>query len=136
VIRLLVGMGYAGSVTDVSRALVGGSGDGGVDGVIDQDQLGLDRIYVQGKRYAEGKTVRSGAIRDFFGSLDRFKATKGLFVTASTFSSSATETAEHLSKRIVLIDGDHLTRLMIRHGVGCRIEETLYVKKVDEEFFE
>jgi restriction system protein len=81
-------------------------------------------------------TVDSGAIRDFFGSLDRFKATKGSFVTASTFSSSARQTAEQLSKRIVLIDGDQLTRLMIRHGVGCRIEETLYVKKVDEEFFE
>ena len=136
VVRLLVGMGYGGSVTDVSKALVGGTGDGGVDGVIDQDQLGLDRIYVQAKRYADGNTVGAGAIRDFFGSLDRFKATKGLFVTASTFSSSARETAELLSKRIVLIDGDHLTRLMIRHGVGCRIEETLYVKKVDEEFFE
>jgi restriction system protein len=136
VVRLLVGMGYGGSITDVNKALVGGSGDGGVDGVIDQDQLGLDRIYVQAKRYAEGNVVGSGAIRDFFGSLDRFKATKGLFVTASTFSSSAKETAEHLSKRIVLIDGDQLTRLMIRHGVGCRIEETLYVKKVDEEFFE
>jgi restriction system protein len=137
VVRLLVAMGYGGgSITDVNKALVGGSGDGGVDGVIDQDQLGLDRIYIQAKRYAEGNVVGSGAIRDFFGSLDRFKASKGLFVTASTFSSSAKETAEHLSKRIVLIDGDHLTRLMIRHGVGCRIEETLYVKKVDEEFFE
>jgi restriction system protein len=136
VIRLLVGMGYGGSVSDVSTALLGGTGDGGVDGVIDQDQLGLDRIYVQAKRYAEGNAVGSGAIRDFFGSLDRFKATKGLFVTASTFSSSARETAELLSKRIVLIDGDQLTRLMIRHGVGCRIEETLHVKKVDEEFFE
>jgi restriction system protein len=136
VVRLLVGLGYGGSVTDLSKALVGGTGDGGVDGVIDQDQLGLDRIYVQAKRYAEGNTVGSGAIRDFFGSLDRFKASKGLFVTASSFSSSARETAELLSKRIVLIDGDQLTRLMIRHGVGCRIEETLYVKKVDEEFFE
>jgi restriction system protein len=115
---------------------VGGTGDGGVDGVIDQDQLGLDRIYVQAKRYAEGNTVGSGAIRDFFGSLDRFKASKGLFVTASTFSSSARETAELLSKRIVLIDGDQLTRLMIRHGVGCRIEETLHIKRVDDEFFE
>ncbi len=113
-----------------------GTGDGGVDGVIDQDALGLDRIYVQAKRYADGNTVGAGAIRDFYGSLDRFKATKGLFVTASTFSPSARETAAQLSKRIVLIDGDHLTRLMIRHGVGCRIEETLYVKKVDEEFFE
>jgi len=136
VVRLLVEMGYGGSVTDVSKALVGGTGDGGVDGVIDQDALGLDRIYVQTKRYADGNTVGAGAIRDFFGSLDRFKANKGLFVTASTFSSSARETAAQLSKRIVLIDGDQLTRLMIRHGVGCRIEETLYVKKVDEEFFE
>jgi len=136
VVRLLVEMGYGGSVTDVSKALVGGTGDGGVDGVIDQDALGLDRIYVQTKRYADGNTVGAGAIRDFFGSLDRFKANKGLFVTASTFSSSARETAAQLSKRIVLIDGDQLPRLMIRHGVGCRIEETLYVKKVDEEFFE
>ena len=137
VVRLLVGMGYGGgSVTDISNALVGGTGDGGVDGVIDQDPLGLDRIYIQAKRYAEGNTVGASAIRDFFGSLDRFKASKGLFVTASAFSSSARDTAAQLSKRIVLIDGDQLTRLMIRHGIGCRIEETLYVKKVDEEFFE
>ncbi len=136
VVRLLVSMGYGGSVTDVSKALVGGAGDGGVDGVIDQDQLGLDRIYVQAKRYAEGNNIGSGAIRDFFGSLDRFKANKGLFVTASSFSPSARQTAEQLSKRIVLIDGEQLTRLMIRHGVGCRIEETLHLKKLDEEFFE
>jgi restriction system protein len=136
VVRLLVGMGYGGSVADVSKALVGGTGDGGVDSIIDQDHLGLDRIYVQAKRYADGNTVGSGAIRDFFGGLDRYKATKGLFVTASTFSPSARQTAEQLSKRIVLIDGEQLTRLMIRHDVGCRIEETLYVTKVDEEFFE
>lgn len=137
IVRLLVRMGYGGgSVTDVAKALVGGPGDGGVDGVIDQDPLGLDRIYVQAKRYAAGNTVGAGDIRDFFGSLDRFKATKGLFVTASTFTSSARQTAEQLSKRIVLMDGDQLTRLMIFHGVGCVIEETLHVKKVDEEFFE
>ena len=122
VVRLLVGMGYGGSVTDVNKALVvGGTGDGGVDGVIDQDQLGLDRIYVQAKRYAEGNSVGAGAIRDFFGSLDRYKASKGLFVTASTFSQQARQTAELLSKRIVLVDGEQLTRLMIRHGVGCRV---------------
>ncbi len=69
-------------------------------------------------------------------SLDRFKASKGLFVTTSTFSAAARDTADLLSKRIVLIDGDQLARLMIRHGVGCRVEETLTVKKVDEEFFE
>lgn len=137
IVRLLVRMGYGGgSVTDVAKALVGGPGDGGVDGVIDQDPLGLDRIYVQAKRYSAGNSVGAGDIRDFFGSLDRFKATKGLFVTASSFTASARQTAEQLSKRIVLLDGDQLTRLMIFHGVGCVIEETLHVKKVDEEFFE
>ena len=98
--------------------------------------LGLDRVYIQAKRYAEGNNIGAGAIRDFFGSLDRHKATKGLFVTTSTFSPSAKETAEFLSKRIVLIDGEHLSRLMIRYNVGCRIEETLHIKKVDEDFFE
>jgi restriction system protein len=137
VVRLLVGMGYGGSVADVSKALVvGGTGDDGVDGVVDQDQLGLDRIYIQAKRYADGNTVGASAIRDFFGSLNLFKANKGVFVTASTFSAPARETAGKLSNRIVLIDGDQLTRLMIRHGVGCRIEETLHIKKIDEEFFE
>jgi restriction system protein len=91
---------------------------------------------VQAKRYAEGNTVGASAIRDFFGSLDRYKATKGLFVTASSFTSSARETAIMLSKRIVLIDGSQLTRLMIRHNVGCRIEETVEIKIIDEEFFE
>ena len=137
VVRLLVAMGYGGaSISDISKALVGGTGDGGVDGVIDQDPLGLDRIYVQAKRYADGNTVGAGAIRDFFGSLDRFKATKGLFVTTSTFSTQARETAELLSKRIVLIDGEQLARLMIRHDVGCRVEEMLTIKKIDEELFE
>jgi restriction system protein len=111
------------------------AGDG-VDGVIDQDALGLDRVYVQAKRYAAGNTVGSGAIRDFFGSLDRHKAAKGLFVTTSAFSTAARETAEFLSKRIVLLDAPQLTRLMIRHNIGCRIEETLHVKKLDEDFFE
>ena len=128
-------MGYGGSTADAGRAL-GRSGDDGVDGVIDQDALGLDRVYVQAKRYAEGNNIGPGAIRDFFGSLDRHKASKGLFVTTSTFSPAARETAEFLSKRIVLIDGPQLARLMIRHSVGCRVEETLYIKKIDEDFFE
>jgi restriction system protein len=135
IVNLLVSMGYGGSAVGAGRAL-GGSGDDGVDGVIDQDALGLDRVYIQAKRYAIGNNIGSGAIRDFFGSLDRHKATKGLFVTTSAFSSSARETADFLSKRIVLIDGAQLTRLMIRHNVGCRIEDTLYIKKVDEDFFE
>ena len=107
-----------------------------MDGVFDQDPLGLDRIYVQAKRYASDNNVGASAIRDFFGSLDRFKATKGLFVTTSSFSSAARETADLLSKRIVLIDGPQLARLMIRHDVGCRVEERLTIKKLDEELFD
>ncbi len=135
IVNLLLSMGYGGSMANAGRAL-GRSGDDGVDGVIDQDALGLDRVYIQAKRYSAANSIGPGAIRDFFGSLDRHKATKGLFVTTSTFSASAKETAEFLSKRIVLIDGDQLTKLMIRHNVGCRIEDTLHIKKVDEEFFE
>ena len=135
IVNLLLSMGLGGSAVDAGRA-IGRSGDDGVDGVIDQDALGLDRVYIQAKRYAPGNNIGSGAIRDFFGSLDRHKATKGLFVTTSKFSSSAMETEKFLSKRIVLVDGDQLTKLMIRHNVGCRIEETLHLRKLDEDFFE
>lgn len=135
IVNLLLAMGYGGSTADAGRAL-GRSGDGGVDGVIDQDALGLDRVYVQAKRYGNGNNIGSGAIREFFGSLDRHKAAKGLFVTTSAFSSAAKDTAELLSKRLVLIDGELLTRLMIRHNVGCRIEDTLHIRKIDEDFFE
>lgn len=136
IVQLLLAMGYGGSAGALDRALTGGSGDGGIDGVIDQDPLGLDRIYVQAKRYQDGSPVGSGAIRDFFGSLDRVRATKGLFVTTSTFSASARETAGMLSKRIVLIDGVQFARLMLAHSIGCRIEETLTIKRIDEEFFD
>jgi restriction system protein len=135
IVRLLLSMGYGGSVAEAGRAL-GRSGDDGVDGVMDQDALGLDRVYIQAKRYAIGNNIGSPAIRDFFGSLDRHKATKGLFVTTSIFSTAARETAEFLSKRIVLIDGEQLATLMIRHNVGCRVEDTLYIRKIDEDFFE
>ncbi|MGH6935588.1 MAG: restriction endonuclease [Methylocella sp.] len=135
IVNLLLGMGFGGSSAEAGRAL-GRSGDDGVDGVIDQDVLGLDRVYIQAKRYAPGNTIGPGAIRDFFGSLDRHKASKGLFVTTSNFSASASETAQFLSKRIVLIDGEQLAKLMIRYNVGCRIEETLHIKKADEDFFD
>jgi restriction system protein len=135
IVSLLVSMGYGGSAIEAGRA-VGRSGDNGVDGVVDQDALGLDRVYVQAKRYAAANKVGSGEIRDFFGSLDRHKATKGLFVTTSSFSPSAQETADYLSKRIVLIDGKQLARLMIRFNVGCRVEETIQLKRIDEDFFE
>jgi restriction system protein len=135
IVNLLLAMGYGGSTANAGRAL-GRSGDGGVDGVIVQDALGLDRVYVQAKRYGISNNIGAGAIRDFFGSLDRHKAAKGLFVTTSAFSPSARDTAEFLSKRIVLIDGEQLTMLMIRHNVGCRIQDILHIKKIDEDFFE
>ncbi len=135
IVNLLLSMGFGGSSAEAGRAL-GRSGDDGVDGVIDQDALGLDRVYIQAKRYAPGNNIGPNAIREFFGSLDLHKATKGLFVTTSTFSPSATKTAESLGKRIVLIDGEQLAKLMVRHNVGCRVEDTLHIKKIDEDFFD
>jgi len=134
VVQLLVAMGYGGSAADAGRAL-GKTGDGGVDGVIDQDSLGLDQIYVQAKRYTDVK-VSPGEIRDFFGALATFKASKGLFVTTSSFTASARDAAGKLPNKIVLIDGPQLTRLMTRFDIGCRIEESIHIKKIDEEFFE
>ena len=134
VVKILVAMGYGGSVENPGKA-IGQTGDDGVDGVIDQDVLGLDQIYIQAKRWKSGNNVGAGAIRDFFGSLDNKKASKGLFVTTSNFTPDARETARKLSKRIVLIDGRQLMRLMIRYGVGCRVDRTLYIKKIDEDFF-
>lgn len=135
IINLLLAMGYGGTSEDAARAL-GQSGDNGVDGVIDQDPLGVDQIYVQAKRYAEGNNIGAGNIRDFFGALNLKKAQKGLFFTTSDFSPSARQTAKDLGMRIVLIDGEHLAKLMIRYNIGCRDEETLHLKKIDEEFFE
>lgn len=135
IVSLLLAMGYGGTSEDAGRAL-GRSGDDGVDGVIDQDPLGVDQIYVQAKRYAEGNNVGSGAIRDFFGALSLKKAQKGIFVTTSAFSPSALQTAKDLGTRIVLIDGNQLARLLIRYNIGCRDEEVLYLKKIDEDFFE
>lgn len=135
IVELLLAMGYGGTSEEAGRAL-GQSGDDGVDGVIDQDPLGVDQIFVQAKRYAEGNNIGAGAIRDFFGALSLKKAQKGIFVTTSAFSQPAIETARGLGSRIVLIDGQQLTRLMIRYNVGCRDEDVLHIKRVDEDFFE
>lgn len=135
IVDLFIAMGYGGATADAGRSL-GQTGDNGVDGVIDQDALGVDQVYLQAKRYADANTVGSGAIRDFFGALNIHRAHKGIFVTTSTFSPSAIETAKSLGSRIVLIDGFHLARLMIRYGIGCRTEETFHVKKLDEEYFD
>lgn len=135
IVELLLAMGYGGTSEEAGRAL-GQSGDDGVDGVIDQDPLGVDQIFVQAKRYAEGNNISAGAIRDFYGALSLKKAHKGIFVTTSAFSQPAIETARGLGSRIVLIDGLQLSRLMIRYNVGCRDEDVLHLKKVDEDFFE
>lgn len=135
IVELLLAMGYGGTSEEAGRAL-GQSGDDGVDGVIDQDPLGVDQIFVQAKRYAEGNNIGAGAIRDFYGALSLKRAYKGIFVTTSAFSKQAIDTARGVGSRIVLIDGLQLSRLMIRYNVGCRDEDVLHLKKVDEDFFE
>lgn len=134
IITLLVSMGYGGSREGAGRA-IGRSGDNGLDGVIDQDPLGLDRVYVQAKRYKPDNGVSEPDIRGFAGSLEGAKATKGVFVTTSYFTSQARAFVERLTRRIVLVDGQQLAQLMIRHDVEVRIEDTLYIKKIDEDFF-
>jgi restriction system protein len=127
-------MGY-GASHETSGRVVGRSGDGGIDGIIDQDALGLDRVYVQAKRYALDSAINEPEIRAFSGSLGAAKADKGVFVTTSYFTQPARSFAERHPFRIVLIGGEELATLMIRHNVGVRIDETLYLKKVDEDFF-
>lgn len=133
IVELLVAMGYGGSHDDAARQL-GKSGDGGIDGVIDEDRLGLDRIYVQAKRYSNSAVGRP-EIQGFVGSLVGRGANKGVFVTTSTFSKQAIDYAKALQQRVILIDGVHLTELMIECGVGVRVSRVVEVKRVDEDFF-
>lgn len=134
-IELLIAMGYGGTGEGAAHAL-GKTGDNGVDGVINQDPLGVDQIYIQAKRYAEGNNISPATIRDFFGALNLKKAHKGIFITTSDFTPSAKETAQNLGTRIVLINGTELAKLMLRYNIGCRDEQVLHLKKIDEEFFE
>lgn len=135
IVDLLLAMGYGGSSQEAGRAL-GRSGDNGIDGVIDQDPLGVDQIYLQAKRYGQQNSVGSGEMRDFFGALSLKKAAKGIFVTTSTFSNSAEQTARDLGARIVLIDGSQLAQLMIKYNIGCREKEILRIKTIDETYFD
>jgi restriction system protein len=134
IVNLLLAMGYGGSREGAGQ-IVGRSGDGGIDGVIDQDALGLDRIYLQAKRYKVDNPVSEPEIRAFSGSLGAAKADKGVFVTTSSFTQPSIKFAERHPFKIVLIDGKLLTALMIRYNVGARIDETLYLKKIDKDFF-
>jgi restriction system protein len=133
VVDLLVAMGYGGSRLDAAQ-VVGKSGDGGIDGVIKEDRLGLDMVYVQAKRV--GSDIGPGAIREFVGSLGEHKANKGVFITSGAFTSGAREAAAKAHSRIVLIDGDQLAEFMIDHGVGVTDHKAYTVKKLDSDYFE
>ncbi len=133
VIDLLVAMGYGGSRADAAQ-VAGRPGDGGIDGTIKEDKLGLDIIYVQAKRW-EG-TVGRPAIQSFVGSLDGEKAVKGVFITTSTFSEDAREYVRRVQKKIVLIDGTQLAQLMIDHGVGVTVAKQITVCRPDSDYFE
>ncbi|MFJ6270918.1 restriction endonuclease [Pseudarthrobacter oxydans] len=134
VVKLLLKMGYGGAEQRGRR--IGGSGDGGVDGVIDQDALGLDRIYVQAKRYADGNTVGRETIQAFVGALHGVGASRGVFITTSTFSSGARQYAENVPSRIILIDSARLVSLMIKYRVGVQVKQSYDVVELDEDFFE
>ncbi|MGL5307081.1 MAG: restriction endonuclease [Aeromonas veronii] len=133
VVDLMVAMGYGGSQQDAART-TRYSGDGGIDGIIKEDRLGLDSIYLQAKRYTD-KTVGSPEIQSFAGALDLHKARKGVFITTSSFSREAQEYVGLIEKRIVLIDGSHLAALMIEYGVGVTIRQTLTIKTLDSDYF-
>ncbi|MDV6374454.1 restriction endonuclease [Deinococcus arenicola] len=132
VVRLLVAMGYGGSVSDAGEAL-GRSGDNGIDGVVKQDPLGLDKVYVQAKQWASN--VGSQEVRKFSGSLTYHSATKGVLITTAGFSSSATDTARQIGN-IILIGGERLAQLMVQYDVGVVTRSTYAVKKIDSDLFE
>lgn len=134
IVDLLLAMGYGGTHEQAALKL-GKSGDGGVDGVIDEDRLGLDRIYVQAKRYAAHVSVGRPEVQGFVGSLVGLGATKGVFVTTSSFSSHAIEYVKHLPQRVILVDGARLGDLMVEHDVGVRLNRTIFFKRLDEDFF-
>ncbi|MFZ7754547.1 restriction endonuclease [Bacillus velezensis] len=122
-----------GSLTDAGTA-IGRSGDGGIDGVIKEDILGLDMIYLQAKRWKD--SVSRPEIQKFAGSLDGKKAKKGVFITTSVFTDGAKEYVKVIDKKIILIDGERLTDLMFNYNVGVSLENTFVIKRVDLDYFE
>jgi restriction system protein len=133
VVQVIVAMGYGGSLKDAGQA-VGKSGDGGVDGIIKEDRLGLDQIYIQAKRWSN--VVGRPEIQSFAGSLEGHRSRKGVFITTSEFSRDARDYVTRIEKRIVLIDGEELAGLMIDFGVGVTDVATYRVKKLDPDYFE
>ncbi len=135
VVDLLRAMGY-GKGDPTMGQVTGRSGDGGIDGKIKEDALGLDEVYLQAKRYAAGNTVGENALRNFAGAIDAAGTTKGVFVTTASFTRAAKVYVEKSPKRIVLIDGEELVRLMVEHNIGVRPKTQYEIKRIDEDYFE
>lgn len=135
VVDLLLAMNYGGAGAESGKR-IGRTGDGGIDGIINEDPLGLDIVYIQAKRYASGNTVGVEKVREFAGAMDERGATKGVFVTTSHFAAPARIFAERIPQRLVLIDGPELARLLVRYGVGVRTVRAIEMKKVDLDYFE
>jgi restriction system protein len=133
VVDLLLRMGYGGSREEAGR-VVGQSGDGGIDGVISEDRLGLDVVYMQAKRWTD--TVGRPEIQKFAGALQGHRARKGVFITTSSFSADAEDYTSRIDSRIVLIDGERLATLMYEHGVGVNDESTYKVRSLDTDYFD
>jgi restriction system protein len=134
VVDLLVKMGYGGSRADAGKA-VGKSGDGGIDGIIKEDKLGLDVVYIQAKRW-DNNPVRSPDVMQFAGALQAQKATKGIFISTSRFTDDARNYVTQIGSKIVLIDGEQLSDLMIEHDVGVSTVSLYPVKKIDADYFD
>ncbi len=134
VLNVLTALGYRGAAGSAEH--LGRSGDNGLDGVIRQDPLGLDQIYVQAKRYAAGHTVSRPEIQGFVGALHGAQADRGVFITTSSFTNEAITYADRVAARVVLIDGITLAQLMVTHNIGVQDRETYVIKRVDEDFFE
>mgnify|MGYP001606051570 FL=1 len=132
VVELLLKMGYGGSLKDAGKA-IGQSGDGGIDGIIKEDKLGLDVIYIQAKRWEN--VVGSKEIRNFVGSLVGQKANKGVFITTSGYTKDALEYVKTITHKVILIDGDMLAQLMIENNVGVSGVINYEVKKIDSDYF-
>lgn len=134
VVELLVKMGYGGSRADAGKA-IGRSGDGGIDGIIKEDKLGLDVVYIQAKRW-DNNPVGRPDVMQFAGALQAQRANKGIFITTSRFTDDARSYVSQIGSKIVLIDGEQLTDLMIEHDVGVSTVSLYPVKKVDSDYFE
>ena len=134
VVELLVKMGYGGSIKDAGKA-IGKSGDEGIDGIIKEDKLGLDIIYIQAKRWKLGNVVGRPELHKFVGALAGQGAKKGVFITTSNFTKEALEYTPKNETKIVLIDGEQLAQLMIDYSLGCTTQQIYELKKIDGDYF-